>query len=160
MTRNIPVHHISGISITSSYHSNLLLDTRAGVVLWVSIVLTSRVGKARVVLGLAGDSVVGNATETVLGLAARNTAGTNSRLTDGTTTRSEAGFLAARANVDSPSIGRVEVGGDWGLVGKREVGLGLVDSLGVALHVDRGVGIALLRRNHFGRRLVLDMLAS
>jgi hypothetical protein len=130
--------------------STLLLDARAGVVLlWVSVVLASCVGKTRVILLIARDSVVGDATKSVLGLTSGNTASADSGLADGTTAGGERGFLATGANVYGASIGRVEVGGDRGLLGEREVGLSLVDSLGVALHVGGGVGVALLRRNHF-----------
>jgi hypothetical protein len=64
-------HYTSGIFITLSSCTALLLETRARVVLlWVSVVLAGCIGKAGVVLGLTGNSVVGDTTETVLGLAA------------------------------------------------------------------------------------------
>jgi hypothetical protein len=135
---------------SSSLYSTLLLDARAGVILlWVSVVLASCVGKTRVVLGLARDSVVGDTTKSVLGLATGDTASADSGFTDGTATGGERGFLATGANVYGASIRGVEVGSDGWLLREREVGLSLVDSLGVALDVDSGVRVALLRRNHF-----------
>ena len=149
------------VSHYSSSCSTLLLGARAGVVLlWVSVVLVGGVGKTSLVLSLARDSVVGDATKAILGLTSGNTASTDSGFADGTTAGGERGFLATGANVYGAGIGRVEVGGDRGLLGEREVGLSLVDSLGVTLHVDGGGSVALLRRNHFECVCAEDMLVT
>lgn len=49
-------------------------------------------------------------------------------------------FHATRANVDSALVGRVPVASHWGLLGQGQVGLGLVDLLGlVGILVDDGL---------------------
>lgn len=111
--------------------------------------LLGGVGETSVVLGVPRDSVVGKAAQTVLGRAANvDVGGGETGLAAGADVAVGRGRLtqavvagavgnvggdAASANVDSAGIGRVPVRGDGRLVGKRQVGLALLDGLGVGV---------------------------
>jgi hypothetical protein len=95
-----------------------------------------------VVFRVAGNSVVGKA---VLAFPTGNTASGDVDIS----LRNAAG-----TNVDGAGVGRVEVGGDRRLLGERQVALGLIDDLGVGLHVDGGGSVALLGGNHCDSRVV------
>jgi hypothetical protein len=105
-----------------------------------------------VVLRLTRDSIVGNTTETVLALATSSAdrvgGGRLAECAAALAGRGHVCGLATGADVDGAGVRGVEVGGDRGLLGERQVGLDLVDGRGVGLHVGGGGSVALLRRNH------------
>lgn len=114
-----------------------------GVVLGVTVVLAGGVGETGLVLGLAGDSVVGDAGEAVLalttdalgesGISTSGSAVTSGRLAESIVAVGEAARDAARANVDSAGVGRVEVRLDGRVLGLGEVAAALLDEVGLVL---------------------------
>lgn len=113
------------------------------VVLGVTVVLTGSVGKTGLVLGLAGDSIVGDAREAVLaltantlakgGIGASDSAVTSGRLAESIVAVGEGVRDTTRANVDGASIGRVEVGLGRRLVGQGKVAAALLDEVCLVL---------------------------
>jgi hypothetical protein len=103
-------------------------------------------------LRLTAHGIVRNTTQPILALttsSANRVSG--SRLAESAAALARGGDvsgLAAGADVDGAGVGGVEVGGDRGLLGERQVRLDLVDFRGVGLHVGDGGGVALLGRNH------------
>lgn len=124
-----------------------------GVVLGVTVVLAGSVGKTRLVLGLAGDGIVGDTGETILaltantlaegGISASGSAVTSGRLTESVVAVGEGVRDTARANVDGAGISRVKVGLGGRVLGQRKVAAALLDELSLVLVglVNDGLGI-------------------
>jgi hypothetical protein len=122
---------------------NNLRGGAGGVVLGIAVVLASGVGKTGLVLGLAGDSVVGNTGETVLalttntltegGISTSGSAVTSGRLAESVVSVGEAVRDTARANIDSAGVGRVEVRLDGRVLGLGKVAAALLDEVGLVL---------------------------
>jgi hypothetical protein len=114
-----------------------------GVVLGVTVVLAGSVGKTRLVLGLAGDSIVGDTGEAILaltantlaegGISASDSAVTSGRLTESVVAVGEGVRDTARANIDGAGISRVEVGLGGRVLGQRKVAAALLDELSLVL---------------------------
>jgi hypothetical protein len=136
-----------------SLRMNHLRGGAGGVVLGVTVVLASGVGKTGLVLGLAGDSVVGDAGETILALTANtlteggiSTSGsavTSGRLAESVVAVGEAVRDTARTNIDSAGVGGVEVRLDGRVLGLGKVAAALLDEVGLVLVglVDDGLEI-------------------
>lgn len=114
-----------------------------GVVLGVAVVLASGVGKTSLVLGLTGDSIVGDTGETVLALAADtltegrvSTSGeaiTSGGLAECIISVSDGVRDTARADIDSAGVLVAEVRLDRRVLGLGEVLAALLDELALVL---------------------------
>lgn len=133
----------------------LFQATRGVVLLWVPIVLSSRIHSASSILLVSRHGIIGNPLQIILCLSSNvhacrislpfvsiDTSSTVScdrreGITGTASIRCAVIISLTRANIDGPAIGRIPVAFYWWLIGKRQICLAFVDQLFLGLrHVD------------------------